>query len=486
MYDTEFARLNTALTKAQTDLAAAQADNAALRSEVTALEAQVATLEQQVQDLQDQIDAGTPPVTPPPETNFLPFSVPNLQAYLDAGFGPPEYRRADSKMPNGEPAYVVWPAGAPRSWDFESQHRAMKPGQLVVLPERADPYPIDSTDGFVAVNVVSYRDTFAQAMGQPASIPINSRWHGQTGRTWWAMTRMRRGIIGLGPGAAVEPTDSGFTRFPQSPNSRYSAFYTNGQGAEQKITGNQEKLIDHSDNDTLDGVRLTGVNKNPYVGNFTMRGRNFGSYDISPEGDPAQTNVGVAYHGIIANGMTMENMHFDSCWRGHGYSPNCETGAFAVGGFHNVRNITINGANAGRTTLVMSNGVTDAAVLENVRVLNPRGGIVRWNCSGKHVWRNVLIPAGGNINIEDNQAGYTLEWIGGTIGGGTFNINLRSPRGSTKIILRDVKPVGAVQVLTVNVWANGTEPRTQKASDITAFDAAGNPVTVKVQGSVAA
>lgn len=467
----------TALTEAESQKAALTQTNVELVQERTALTGQLASVtvafDNKVTELKvanltikerdalveslrariRELEANIP--TPIPTISYLPRSVATLQAYLDLGYGPKEYRKADDKLPNGAPVYVFWPTNAPADWDLESQFRTMQQGQVLVLPERDLIYPIDSTDGFAAAGVEYITDT-SLPVGQQR-IPIKKTWRGKTARTWFAMARMHGGILGLGPKAVVQPTESAFTRPAQGTDKTMT--YTNSAGVSFKITGNQEKLIDISGKETA-----------PYIGNFTLRGRSFG---------------GVAYHGPVANNMTVENMDFDSCWRGHGYAPNSETGAFAAGGTSKVRNITINGKDAGVTSIIMTNNV-DNGLLENVMIVNCRGGITRWSCSGTDVWRNVNIPGNCNVNIEANDPGYALDWEGGTIGGTNFSLNVRSPYDSAKIKLKDVKLVGLAQTLIANVWAATSDTtRKQKASDITYFDKAGTALPVKVVGALA-
>lgn len=421
---------------------------------------------------------------------YGPVAYSSIQQALDNGIMPHlADRSADAVIPGtNTPVHVLWPSSKPDDWDMESQHRAMVDGQFLWMPERTKPYPIDSSQGFVAADVVSYRDTFASANGRPESIPINGKWYGKTARTWFAMTRMRRGLAGLGPGTRVEPSASSFTRFPQSYDSHTAAYYTNTAGVESKITGNQEKLIDHSPNGFVGTTKVYGVNADPYVGNFVLGSRDFGRFDATLW-NGNKINATVAHHGIVADHAIWQNMFFDSCWRGHGYSPNSETGAFGVGGWHDILNSTIDGTYAGKTSLLMSNHVTDGAHIGGLRVQNiVNGGLVRWQCSGKQLWEDVWLPSNGNINIEDNDPGFDLTWVGGSIGGGGYNVNLRSPRGSSKLTFQDVALVGGPTpgTLVFNVWASGSEAKLQKAADLKYLDKAGNPLPMRVAGIGAA
>ena len=99
---------------------------------------------------------------------------------------------------------------------------------ILVLPEDPEPFWIDTSQGFVS-NARQYR----------------------------SMLGVRRGIVGLGPGAVVRPKKSGFA-----------------QGQQTYADGLQEKMIESQQD-------------NAFFANFTMRGEDLG---------------GCAYNGIWASG----------------------------------------------------------------------------------------------------------------------------------------------------------------------------------------
>ncbi|GAB3304561.1 hypothetical protein EK0264_03965 [Epidermidibacterium keratini] len=99
---------------------------------------------------------------------------------------------------------------------------------ILVLPEDPEPFWIDTSQGFVS-----------------------------DARRYRSMLGVRRGIVGLGPGAVVKPKKSGFV-----------------QGQQTYTDGLQEKMIESQ-------------RDNAFFSNFTMRGEDLG---------------GVAYNGIWASG----------------------------------------------------------------------------------------------------------------------------------------------------------------------------------------
>lgn len=116
--------------------------------------------------------------------------------------------------------YVMWnfPAGTRLHEAFQR----LGPNDILVLPERAQPYEIDSSRGFVV-----------------------------DGTRWNEMARAKRGLVGLGPGVIIQPSASSFS-LPRSTST----------------AGNYN-------------VMLKSVTNGGYFGNFEMRGRTFGqaAYD---------------------------------------------------------------------------------------------------------------------------------------------------------------------------------------------------------------
>jgi len=100
----------------------------------------------------------------------------------------------------------VWPVNRDLEDIFATELAA---NDILVLPERPEPYIIDSSEGFRAASVKS-------VTGRHGQLLIISRYKNiRTARTWFAMTRARRGILGLGPNAVVQMSNSAWTQEPQ-------------------------------------------------------------------------------------------------------------------------------------------------------------------------------------------------------------------------------------------------------------------------------
>src|SRR5690606_26850388 len=114
---------------------------------------------------------------------------------------------------------------------------------ILVLPEREEPYWINSSNGFMAAGVKEVDGVGSNGLKDGSRIPIVSN-----ERLWFEMCRARRGILGLGPGAVIEPTNSGYSRGPQpilqnqtSGNQFMNRYMLDGSVG--LINGVQEKLI---------------------------------------------------------------------------------------------------------------------------------------------------------------------------------------------------------------------------------------------------
>lgn len=119
--------------------------------------------------------------------------------------------------------YVMWnfPAGTMLHQAFQT----LGPNDILVLPERAAPYEIDSSRGFIS-----------------------------DGTRIYSMAAAKRGVVGLGPGVVIQPSASSFTMPTRSTSTE----------------GNQNNIL------------MTTAD-NSYFGNFEMRGRTFGqaAYDAT-------------------------------------------------------------------------------------------------------------------------------------------------------------------------------------------------------------
>jgi hypothetical protein len=136
---------------------------------------------------------------------------------------------------------------------------------ILVLPERAQPYEIDSSAGFASDGTRSI-----------------------------AMARTKRGLVGLGPGVIVQTSASSFS-LPKSTST----------------AGNLN-------------VVLQCVTAGAYIGNFEMRGRDFGQ---------------AAYDGIkmLGNNSVFERIFANGAHRGWSHAPPGEAGAFTSNGGDSVQ-----------------------------------------------------------------------------------------------------------------------------------------------------
>ena len=356
----------------------------------------------------------------------------------------------------GAPAnanYVEWNP----SWTHLQQAgAALGSNDILALRPRYDasgqivPYLIDTSNGFMAAGVKEVDGVGADGKKNGSRIPIVSR-----NNLWFAMARMPRGIIGLGPDVVIAPSVSAWSRQAQpilqnqtAGNQTMLRYMLDGTTAE--MYGVQEKLIEceHADS---------------FFGNFTLRGRDFG---------------GVAYNGIVtappAGGKTrVARVFFDGCWRGHAGVPNGETGGLALlraqyaiesCDFHSV----------GGPSPIMWNR-TAGGTVTHVRHDKPNFGMLTyWKCGGVNTLVDVLMDAGQiGFNLEENLAGFTLNMTGGRImldhptRTSMFHLNINPSGGSIKVALKGVQISGnAYTPGTVSAHVYSTAG-VQKRSDIT-------------------
>lgn len=382
--------------------------------------------------------------------------------------------------------YVVWNSSWPKDRDLEDVFYSLQPNDILVLPERPEPYIVDSSEGFRAAGVSSIA-------GRNGQIPVISRYKdSRSARTWFAMARARRGIIGMGPGAVIQMSQSSWKQEPQiedkgsvQPDGWTSPgrFYTKSDGTSGgELIGSQEKVIE-------------AEHQQPFFGNFRMKGRDLG---------------GVAYNGIAAKGGTFVRLDLSGGWRGFQPVPNGETGAISTGG--TARNYLISkcilgtrddsGKRVGSSPIMInsSNGglIEDTDASESVA-----GMLTIWNSSGKHTLRNVnaRFNWGPGLNLEKIQSNFELEWIGGSIwsdyqgnGGkspkptdqankGKLHLNVHAEAASAKITLRGVDIDTGPTAGALNIQSYGSTQK-QKLSDITIFDSQNRSVPVKVYGTI--
>ncbi|WP_460842288.1 hypothetical protein [Nocardioides marmoraquaticus] len=314
-----------------------------------------------------------------------PVSFPSVEAMKASGM----YRiPSDANL-------VPWTFG---DKTLEEVFMTLGSNDILVLPERKDPYLIDSADGFRAAGV-------GAVLGEGGKrIPIVSTYKGKPARTWFAMARAQRGVIGLGPGAVIETTNSGFTQEAQiedkgSPlpggGTSPGRFWYNTAGVQQsELVGSQEKVLE-------------AANPNAYMANFTMRGRDFG---------------GVAYTAISMRGGTAERLNLNGAWRGFSGVPNGETAAVSVsrGSYLISRVMTGTLDGQGRrvgTSPIMINSSPGGRWEYGDASQARKGMPTIWNSSGRHEWFNVTSrwSDGPGVNLEQVADGFEFVWKSGRL-----------------------------------------------------------------------
>ncbi|GAB3997599.1 hypothetical protein [Nocardioides marmoraquaticus] len=330
-----------------------------------------------------------------------PAPVPAPAPAPDSGLGPVSYPSVEAMRRSGrfripsDANLVMWRFG---DQSLEEVFMSLASNDILVLPERAQPYRIDSSGGFRAADV-------SAVLGQGGRrLPVESTFRGRPARTWFAMARAQRGVIGLGPGAVIEPTASGFRQEPQiedkgSPipggGSSPGRYWFDLQGQRRtELVGAQEKLLESGRSDA-------------YFGNFTLRGRDFG---------------GVAYSGIGSRGGTFERLGLDGAWRGFSGVPNGETAALSVNrGRYLISRVSMKPLDAGGrrigTSPVMINS-SPGGRWEHGDVSQARFGMpTLWGASGRHDFVDVTSRwgAGPGVNVEQAREGFELVWTGGRI-----------------------------------------------------------------------
>lgn len=324
--------------------------------------------------------------------------------------------------------YVLWQP----EWNglmLEQVHRIMaNDDAILVLPERAAPYEVDSSRGFVAAGV----SAISGANG--VWIDINNTYDNQPARTWFAMTRARRGIVGMGPGVVIRPSASSFARPPQVSDDGEGLRYKDMDGnIVRELVGCQDKVIESN-------------HISPVFANFRMEGRDFG---------------GVAYHGITTKGgVLVRRLWMDAPHRGFAAVPNGESGGISLSGGsgYDIAGLWITGSVGGvrvASSPIMING-SSGGVLRNAWLYQANKGMPTWwNCSGTHGVTNLNTRwnEGSAINLEKCLDGFDIRFSGGTIwpnrnnlGGhpspdginGKLHIGCNVAAGTVKITLTDV------------------------------------------------
>lgn len=378
--------------------------------------------------------------------------------------------------------YVTWRWGDDVM--LEQAFMDMATNDILVLPERDKPYLIDSADGFRAAGVTSI-DYGTRPDGTTISLPIKSRYRDKTARTWFAMARARRGIIGMGPGARIEIAPADFKLGQQPPQGQMIV-----RPSGQVLSSATMRIIEAEHTDS-------------FFANFTAVGRDLG---------------GVAYSGVVQKNGTAKRIKQINFSRGHLNHPNGETGAVTFNGRYLVEDMEISGrdtttgARVGTSPVMVNSSA--GGIARNVYVHDTYAGpgITIWSSSGKHVFENVRTESASGINLEANKDGFELEWTGGSNlidykkgvngrndrpefvdakpgGNNSLHIGMRSPNGSQKVTLRnvDIDQGPWPGNLSVQLYWATSEARLQRAVDVRAFDKTGQPIPVRfTDGGLAA
>lgn len=408
VYDTALAEKDAAVTAAEAVCAGLrsvnldlQEQNDALRDEIAALLARIAEFE-------------APTVEP--------------SAYLPLSFSSVEEARVALGAPD-DANYVVWDHG---DQHLEQVFRTLGANDILVLPERDNPYLVDASKGFMAGGV-------KEIDGPSGRIPVTSN-----SRLWFAMARAQRGILGLGPGARIAPSESSWTA-PAQPKTML-AYLLNG--TTQSLVGTQNKVIE-------------AQHAKPFFGNFTITGRDLG---------------GVAYNtiGTSNRATTITRIHFDGSWRGFSAVPNGEAGAINLaGGTYDISHCTFR--SDGGPSPIMWNRTNGGTLRHIVSDAPNHGMITFWRSGGLNVFEDVTVHNTKlGINLEETLAGFNLDWRSGGIlltdSDTGFHLNSNPSGGSQKIHVGDVEIAGGYKghlgELAVHVY---TTKGTQRRADVT-FD----------------
>lgn len=352
---------------------------------------------------------GTPiPPPDPPPTTRNPVSYPSLAAAREA-LGAP----TDANYVTWDPAWTS--QGLRLQEVFTSKLAA---NDILVLPERVAPYEIDSSNGFMASGV-------GWITGQlPNDTPQTRIQIVSNPRCWFEMARGRRGILGLGPGAVVQPSASSFSRpaqpITQDTGGTMSA-YNAGGGFLQNLVGAQDALMrfDHA---------------NAWCGNFILKGRDFG---------------GVAYSGMFAPNVV--NFVGDAASRGHAGVPNGETGTIASNNvnvrYENVDIITTDSTGARVVVSPMMLNRNTGGTFKNVTLGRPRAGMLTfWRCTGSYTMQQVKV-AGNDVsmNLEEGGPGFVLNWDGGSVSTvGSYHIVGEASPGSKVLTFNNLEVSGGI------------------------------------------
>lgn len=358
-----------------------------------------------------------PPIPPDPDAIFKPRSFEKVEEAI-------EYWGLPTDM-----EYVPWDPET--DTDIGQALDRIGINRVLVLAERDDPYPLDSRDGFAAYGVSAItgpNGTRTNVVNKPAR--------------WFEMARGN--ILGLGPGAVIEPTDSGWSA-PAQPKPLY---YFDKKGKQVgELVGNQNVLIG--------SYSKTGI-----FCNFTLRGRDFGE---------------VVYDGLKFVGCELgicKGIHFDQASRGRHGIPNLESGsAVFYKGRYEIQSLLIDNHPKWSSSPIMWNR-NNGGTLKDVKIANyaPHGMPTMWACEGYNQFENFNVQAWyTGLNVEQSEPGCEIDWTGGSITlnqRGSWHLNIGQTKASTKIRLRDVEITPNGVIPGKLVCSGYRTPGIQRMSDI--------------------
>ncbi len=347
--------------------------------------------------------------------------VPTDDTYRPRSYASLAAAKADLGAPE-DANYVPWTFG---DSDLETVMASLSANDILVLPEREAPYLISSANGFMAAGVNGVDGTGADGLKNGSVVPVVPN-----ARLWFEMTRARRGILGLGPGAVIAPSASAWSA-PRQPilqnepsGSQFQKAYFVAGGS-MNLVGVQETLIGYE-------------HANPWFANFTIEGRDFG---------------GIAYNAIKRTGgtgtvTTVKRVFFDRAWRSHAGVPNGEAGAMTLnGGQYLIENcdlVTPDAGYGGGSPIMWNNNT--GGTLRHVRSAGTKPGMwTFWRCGGTNTFEDAHILSGQTgMNIEELLAGFTLGWTGGSLAvglgyaGNKFHFAINPVGGPPTIALHGV------------------------------------------------
>lgn len=370
--------------------------------------------------------------------------------------GPVQFTTVDdARAFLGAPAdanYVVWDP----AWDDQGLMlhdvftTKLSANDILVLPERVDaqgvaiPYLIDSSKGFMAAGV-SWITGQLPSDTAATRIPITPN-----PRCWFEMARGRRGILGMGPKAVIQPSVSSFSR-PAQPITEQTggtmAAYNAAGTKLQDLVGAQDCLMrfDHA---------------NPFVGNVTFRSRDMG---------------GVAYSTIAAG--TVVNVRFEASSRGHAGVPNGETGSILTNNvavrIENVEIVTTDSTGTRVVTSPIMLNRNSGGIIKNVKIGRPRAGMLTfWRCTGTYTLTDVTVDGQDvALNLEEGGPGFVINWTGGSISTqGSYHVVGEASAGSKKLKFNDLTVAGGSAAATNGLalhFYSYTNTAVQKRSDVT-------------------